>query len=86
MEEKIKVEEIDEETVGELASGILLDAIIDLLVKKKIISQKDITKQLEENRGKIEEFVKSNPSLIEGLKDEIKLKREHKMDMGSYIG
>lgn len=84
--EEIKVEELDGEVVDELASGLLLDAIVDLLIKKKIIKQEDIEKQLRENQKDMEEFIEKNPSLIRELKENIKSKRESETNMGSYIG
>jgi len=84
--EKIKMEELDGETLDDMTVAVLLDAIIELLKKKDIITNDEIGDQIKENAENCEKFIEEHPGLTEKIKEDIIKKQEEKALSKSYIG
>jgi len=83
---KIEIEEFNPELIEDMGSGILIDSVVDLLIKKKIITRKELEKQLEKSGEDVQKFIKNNPGIVQQLKEEIEQKRRDQMEYGGYIG
>lgn len=83
---KIKQDKIVCEPINPLRDAMLLDAVIEVLKAKEVLTDKDIDNQIKENTKDIEKFIKRNPQLVDGLIGDVVAKRTDEKERSSYIG
>ncbi len=83
---KIKTEKIVCEPINPLMDGMLLDAVIEVLKAKGLLTDKDIDNQIKQNTKEIEKFMKRNPQMVDTMVNDLVSQREVEKEKSSYIG
>ena len=65
---------------------LVFDAVIDVLKKKKVITDKEIKKQLNKNQKEYVKFMEENPKLFKKIEHDIITEEKDKIATGNYIG
>lgn len=87
---KIEIKEVDGKIAENVIHVIVQDALIDILVKKKLITEKELQRQIQKNckmmNKDMDDFMKENPEIVHQIQEEIKRKQQEQEKIGSYIG